>query len=94
MLSVLGQGIIVSMVDNDAGGIATYSVAGAKYGYSILWILIPTGVLLYLVQEMNARIGIVTGKGLASLIREEFSFRLTAIIMVAMLVANFANTVS
>jgi len=94
MLSVLGPGIIVSMVDNDAGGIATYSVAGAKYGYSILWILIPTGVLLYLVQEMNARMGIVTGKGLASLIREEFSFRLTAIIMVAMLVANFANTVS
>lgn len=94
LLSVLGPGIIVSMVDNDAGGIATYSVAGAKYGYSILWLMIPTGILLYMVQEMNARMGIVTGKGLASLIREEFSFRLTALIMMAMLAANFTNTVS
>jgi NRAMP (natural resistance-associated macrophage protein)-like metal ion transporter len=94
LLSVLGPGIIVSMVDNDAGGIATYSVAGARYGYSVLWIMIPTGVLLYMVQEMNARMGIVTGKGLASLIREEFSFRLTALIMIAMLVANFTNTIS
>ena len=94
LLAVLGPGIIVSMVDNDAGGIATYSVAGAKYGYAILWIMIPTAVLLFMVQEMNARMGIVTGKGLASLIRERFSFRLTALIMIAMLLANFANTVS
>jgi len=94
MLAVLGPGIIVAMVDNDAGGIATYSVAGARYGYSILWIMIPTAVLLYMVQEMNARMGIVTGKGLAALIRERFSFRLTAAIMIAVLVANFANTVS
>ncbi len=94
MLAVLGPGIIVSLVDNDAGGIATYSVAGARYGYSILWIMIPTAVLLYMVQEMNARMGIVTGKGLAALIRERFSFRLTAAIMIAVLVANFANTVS
>jgi NRAMP (natural resistance-associated macrophage protein)-like metal ion transporter len=94
LLSVIGPGIIVSMVDNDAGGIATYSVAGARYGYSILWLMIPTGVLLYMVQEMNARMGIVTGKGLAALIREEFSFRLTALIMLAMFVANFANAVS
>jgi NRAMP (natural resistance-associated macrophage protein)-like metal ion transporter len=94
MLAVLGPGIIVAMVDNDAGGIATYSVAGARYGYSVLWILIPTAVLLYMVQEMNARMGIVTGKGLAALIREQFSFRLTAVIMTAVLVATFANTVS
>ncbi len=94
LLAVLGPGIIVSMVDNDAGGIATYSVAGARYGYAILWIMIPTAVLLYMVQEMNARMGIVTGKGLAALIRERFSFRLTALIMVAMLAANFANTVT
>jgi len=94
MLAVLGPGIIVSLVDNDAGGIATYSVAGARYGYSILWILIPTAVLLYMVQEMNARMGIVTGKGLAALIRERFSFRLTAVVMIAVLLANFANTVS
>lgn len=82
------------MVDNDAGGIATYSVAGARYGYSILWILIPTAILLYMVQEMNARMGIVTGKGLAALIREQFSFRLTAVVMTAVLVATFANTAS
>lgn len=93
-LSVLGPGFIVSMVDNDAGGIATYSAAGAKFGYSILWIVIPTAVLGFMVQEMNARMGIVTGKGLASLIREEFSFKLTALIMLAMLAANFTNTIS
>jgi NRAMP (natural resistance-associated macrophage protein)-like metal ion transporter len=94
LLAVMGPGIIVSMVDNDAGGIATYSVAGARYGYEILWVMIPTVVLLYMVQEMNARMGVVTGKGLAALIRERFSLRLTALVMVAMLVANFANTVS
>ncbi len=93
-LSVLGPGIIVSMVDNDAGGIATYSVAGARYGYSILWVMIPTALLLYMVQEMNARMGIVTGKGLAALIRERFSLRLTALIMLAVIVANFTNAIS
>ncbi len=94
LLSVLGPGIIVMVADNDAGGIATYSVAGARYGYQILWVLIPAGILLFMVQEMNARMGVVTGKGLAALIREEFSFRLTALIMLAMILANFANTVS
>ncbi|MFH1149895.1 MAG: Nramp family divalent metal transporter [Actinomycetota bacterium] len=94
LLGVLGPGIIVAMVDNDAGGITTYSVAGARFGYSILWILIPTAALLFMVQEMNARMGIVTGKGLAALIRERFSFRLTAAIMLAVLVANFGNAVS
>jgi len=93
LLSVLGPGIIVSLVDNDAGGIATYSVAGAKYGYAIIWVMIPTLMVLYMVQEMNARMGIVTGKGLAALIRERFSLRLTAAIMVAVMVANFANTI-
>ncbi len=93
-LSVLGPGIIVSMVDNDAGGIATYSAAGARYGYGIIWVMIPTVLLLFMVQEMNARMGIVTGKGLASLIRERFSLRLTALIMVAIIAANFSNAVS
>jgi NRAMP (natural resistance-associated macrophage protein)-like metal ion transporter len=93
LLSVLGPGIIVSLVDNDAGGIATYSVAGARYGYAIIWVMIPTLALLYMVQEMNARMGIVTGKGLAALVRERFSLRLTAAIMVAVMVANFANTI-
>lgn len=94
LLAVLGPGIIVSMVDNDAGGIATYSVAGARYGYSIIWVMIPTLVLLFMVQEMNARMGIVTGKGLASLIRERFSLRLTAMVMLAVILANFTNAIS
>lgn len=93
LLGVLGPGIIVSLVDNDAGGIATYSVAGARYGYSMIWLLIPSLVLLYMIQEMNVRMGIVTGKGLAALIRERFSFRLTVLIMISVLIANFANTV-
>lgn len=92
LLSVLGPGIIVSLVDNDAGGIATYSVAGARYGYKIIWVMIPSLVLLYMVQEMNVRMGVVTGKGLASLIRERFSLRLTALIMFSVMIANFANT--
>jgi len=92
LLSVIGPGIIVSLVDNDAGGIATYSVAGARYGYKIIWVMIPSLVLLYMVQEMNVRMGVVTGKGLASLIRERFSLRLTAFIMLTVMIANFANT--
>jgi NRAMP (natural resistance-associated macrophage protein)-like metal ion transporter len=94
LLSVLGPGIIVNMVDTDAGGIATYSVAGARYGYAVAWVLLPTAILLFMVQEMNARLGIVTGKGLAALIRERFSLRLTALVMLALVVANFSNAVS
>jgi NRAMP (natural resistance-associated macrophage protein)-like metal ion transporter len=82
------------MVDNDAGGIATYSVAGARYGYELLWVLVFTAFLLILVQEMTVRMGMVTGKGLAALIRERFSLRLTAFIMFTLVVTNFANTVS
>ena len=68
--AILGPGIITGSVDNDAGGITTYSVAGAMYGYGLIWTLIPSFVLLLIIQEMNARMGIVTGKGLADLIRE------------------------
>ncbi len=93
-LSVLGPGIITAMVDNDAGGIATYSIAGARYGYRTLWILVFTAIALAIIQEMNVRMGMVTGKGLAALIRERFSLRLTAIVMLALLIANFANTMS
>lgn len=93
-LTVLGPGLITAMVDNDAGGIATYSVAGARFGYEMLWVLTLTAVLLALVQEMTVRMGMVTGKGLAALIRERFSLRLTAFIMFTLLVTNFANTVS
>src|SRR5512137_1528023 len=79
-LAILGPGIVTGSVDNDAGGITTYSVAGALYGYRLLWTLIPSFILLVIVQEMNARMGIVTGKGLADLIRENFGVRMTAVI--------------
>jgi NRAMP (natural resistance-associated macrophage protein)-like metal ion transporter len=81
-------------VDNDAGGIYTYSVAGARYGYSLLWTLVPITIALIVVQEMVARMGVVTGKGLADLIREEYGFRTTFILMVVLLLTNLGNTVS
>ena len=76
-LAVVGPGFITANVDNDAGGIWTYSVAGAMFGYSLLWVMIPTTVALVVVQEMAARMGAVTGKGLSDLIREEFGLRVT-----------------
>ena len=94
LLAVLGPGIITANVDNDAGGITTYSVAGAHFGYSMLWMMPFVAVALILVQEMSARLGVVTGKGLADLIRESLGVRLTALIIVIMLIANLANTVS
>jgi Mn2+/Fe2+ NRAMP family transporter len=93
-LAVLGPGIITASVDNDAGGIYTYSVAGARFGYSLLWTLIPITVALIVIQEMVARMGVVTGKGLADLIREEYGFRTTFILMILLLVANLGNTIS
>jgi len=93
-LAVLGPGIITASVDNDAGGIYTYSVAGARFGYSLLWTLIPITVALIVIQEMVARMGVVTGKGLADLIREEYGFRTTFILMVLLLIANLGNTIS
>jgi len=91
-LSVLGPGIITGSVDNDAGGITTYSVAGALYGYNLLWTLLPAFVVLFVVQEMNARMGIVTGSGLADLIRENFGVKITFFIFVALLIADIGNT--
>jgi NRAMP (natural resistance-associated macrophage protein)-like metal ion transporter len=93
-LSVLGPGIITANVDNDAGGIYTYSVAGARFGYSLLWSLIPITIALVVVQEMVARMGVVTGKGLADLIREEYGFRMTFILMIILLLADLGNTIS
>jgi NRAMP (natural resistance-associated macrophage protein)-like metal ion transporter len=93
-LGVLGPGIITANVDNDAGGIYTYSIAGARFGYSLLWTLIPITIALIVVQEMVARMGVVTGKGLADLIREEYGFRATFILMILLLLANWGNTVS
>jgi len=90
-LAVVGPGFITAMVDNDAGGIWTYSVAGAQFGYTLLWAMIPTTIALVVVQEMAARMGAVTGKGLSDLIREEFGFRVTFFLMAALVVTNFGN---
>src|SRR3977135_3289488 len=90
-LSVVGPGFITANVDNDAGGIWTYSVAGAQFGYSLLWVMIPTTIALVVVQEMASRMGAATGKGLSDLIREEFGFRVTFLLMLALVVTNFGN---
>lgn len=93
-LGVLGPGIITAMVDNDAGGIFTYSDAGARWGYIPLWTLLPITVLLIVTQEMCSRMGAVTGKGLSDLIREEFGLRMTVIVMGLLLAVNFTNIVA
>ena len=93
-LAVLGPGIITANVDNDAGGIYTYSLAGAKFGFTLLWTLVPITVALVVVQEIVARMGVVTGKGLADLIREEYGFRTTFILMMMLLAADLGNTVA
>ncbi len=94
LLAVIGPGIITANVDNDAGGITTYSVAGAQYGYGLLWMMPLVAVALIVIQEMSARLGVITGKGLADLIRESMGVRWTAIIVGILLIANLANTVS
>lgn len=91
-LAILGPGIITGSVDNDAGGITTYSIAGAMYGYNMLWTLIPAFFVLLVIQEMNARMGIVTGKGLADLIRENAGVKITFFIFVGLLIADIGNT--
>ena len=93
-LSVLGPGIITANAGNDAGGIATFASVGADHGYKLLWLLIPLTISLGMVQEMCARMGAVTGKGLADLIRERFGVRWTALVMLALLIANGGVTVS
>jgi len=93
-LAVVGPGIITANVDNDAGGILTYSQAGAQYGFLLLWTMIPITLALIVVQEMSARMGAVTGKGLSDLIREEFGLRITFLMMIAILFINFGNVVT
>jgi NRAMP (natural resistance-associated macrophage protein)-like metal ion transporter len=93
-LSVIGPGIITANVDNDSGGILTYSQAGAKYGYLPLWTLIPITLLLIVTQEMCSRMGAVTGKGLSDLIREEFGLRTTFFMMIALVLTNFTNVIA
>lgn len=92
LLSIIGPGIITANVDNDAGGIATYSIAGAHFGYSLLWLMIPITLALIVVQEMSARMGAVTGKGLAELIRENYGVKITFWLMVALFLCNLGNT--
>jgi NRAMP (natural resistance-associated macrophage protein)-like metal ion transporter len=94
LLAVIGPGIITANVDNDAGGITTYSVAGAHYGYGLLWMLPLVALALIIIQEMSARLGVVTGKGLADLMRESLGLRITALVLGLLLFVNLANTVS
>src|SRR3954470_18539817 len=93
-LSVLGPGFITAMVDNDSGGIYTYSQAGARWGYLPLWTLLPITIALIVTQEMCSRMGAVTGKGLSDLIREEFGLRITFGIMALLVVANLTNVMA
>lgn len=93
-LAVLGPGFITANVDNDSGGILTYSQAGAQFGYSLLWTMLPITVALIVVQEMCARMGVVTGKGLSDLIREEFGLRLTFVLMLILVIVNYTNVVT
>src|SRR5579871_4247225 len=94
LLAVVGPGIITSNVDNDAGGISTYTQAGAQFGYALLWSLIPMTIALYVTEEMCARMAVVTGKGLSDLIREEFGFRPTFFVMIAGFVVDLGNVVA
>jgi len=94
LLAVVGPGLITSNVDNDAGGISVYTQAGAQYGYALLWSLIPMTIALYVTEEMCARMGVITGKGLSDLIREEFGFRSTFFVMVTGFFVDLANVVA
>src|SRR6266705_2823964 len=94
LFAVVGPGFITANVDNDAGGILTYSLAGAQFGYTLLWTMLPITIALIVVQEMCARMGAVTGKGLSDLIREEFGLRITFLMMLGILIINFGNVVT
>src|SRR3954468_17087752 len=92
-MSVVGPGIITANVDNDAGGILTYSQAGAQFGYTLLWTMLTVTLSWIVVQEMCSRMGAITGKGLSDLIREEYGLRTTFFLMVALVITNFGNVV-
>lgn len=94
LLAALGPGFITANVDNDAGGIYTYSFAGAHFGYSLLWTIIPTTIVLAIAQEITARMGVITGKTLSELIRENFGLRITFFLMLAMVATNFGNVLA
>src|SRR5215468_10785679 len=92
--AAVGPGFITANVDNDAGGIYTYSFAGAQFGYALLWTMLPITIALIVIQEMCARMGAVTGKGLSDLIREEFGLRITFFMMLALVATNFGNVMA
>src|SRR3982751_5345308 len=92
--AVIGPGFIAAVVDNDAGGIITYSQAGARFGYLPLWTLLPITLVLIITQEMCSRMGAVTGKGLSDLIREEFGLRVTFLLMALLVLVNLTNVMS
>src|SRR5215470_17964464 len=92
--AVLGPGFITAVVDNDSGGIFTYSAAGARFGYLPLWTLLPITIVLIITQEMCSRMGAVTGKGLSDLIREEFGLRITFLLMSLLIFANLTNVIA
>src|SRR3984893_10866636 len=92
--AVVGPGFITANVDNDTGGILTYSQAGAQFGYKMLWTMLPITIALIVVQEMCARMGVVTGKGLSDLIREEFGLRMTFLMMALLVIVNYGNVVA
>ena len=94
LLAAMGPGLLTALAGNDAGGIATYSSAGASYGFGMLWTVPIMCLLLIVVQETAARMGCATGKGFASLIREQFGIRISAVAMLALIVSNFAVTLS
>src|SRR5262245_7472496 len=94
ILAVVGPGFITANVDNDAGGIFVYSSAGAQFGHALLWSLIPITLALIVIQEMSARMGAVTGKGLSDLIREEYGLRITILLMALLLAINLLNVVT
>jgi NRAMP (natural resistance-associated macrophage protein)-like metal ion transporter len=94
ILSILGPGFITANVDNDAGGIYTYASAGSRFGYTLLWTIIPMAIALAFAQEMSARMGVVTGKGLSALIREEFGLRTAFVLMVALVACNLGDVMS
>ena len=94
ILSILGPGIITASVDNDPGGITTYTVAGSTYGFLLLWTIIPIIIALVLIQEMSARMGIATGKGLADMIREYMGLKTTFYVMLLLIIVNFGNVMS
>src|ERR1700744_634977 len=91
ILAVLGPGFITANVDNDSGGIYTYAPSGAQFSYALLWTMIPMAIMLAFAQEISARMGVVTGKGLSELIREEFGVRIAGLVMVALVCCNLCD---